>query len=37
MSENAPRRKKVTIRELQRKMREDEPIVQMAITITAAR
>lgn len=31
MSENAPRRKKVTIRELQRKMREDEPIVQMAI------
>lgn len=31
MSENTPRRKKVTIRELQRKMREDEQIVQMAI------
>lgn len=31
MSENAPKRKKVTIRELQRKMREDEQIVQMAI------
>ena len=31
MAENTPRRKKVTIRELQRKMREDEQIVQMAI------
>jgi 3-methyl-2-oxobutanoate hydroxymethyltransferase len=31
MSENTPRRKKITIRELQRKMRDDEQIVQMAI------
>jgi 3-methyl-2-oxobutanoate hydroxymethyltransferase len=31
MSENTPKRKKVTIRELQRKMRDDEQIVQMAI------
>jgi 3-methyl-2-oxobutanoate hydroxymethyltransferase len=31
MSENTPRRKKVTIRELQRKMAADEQIVQMAI------
>ena len=31
MSENTPRRKKVTIRELQRKMANDEQIVQMAI------
>ena len=31
MTENTPRRKKITIRELQRKMREDEQIVQMAI------
>jgi 3-methyl-2-oxobutanoate hydroxymethyltransferase len=31
MSENTSRRKKVTIRELQRKMREGEQIVQMAI------
>jgi len=31
MSEDTPRRKKITIRELQRKMREDEQIVQMAI------
>jgi 3-methyl-2-oxobutanoate hydroxymethyltransferase len=31
MSEETPRRKKVTIRELQRKMRDDEQIVQMAI------
>jgi 3-methyl-2-oxobutanoate hydroxymethyltransferase len=31
MTEKAARRKKVTIRELQRKMREDEQIVQMAI------
>jgi len=31
MTEQAPKRKKVTIRELQRKMREDEQIVQMAI------
>jgi 3-methyl-2-oxobutanoate hydroxymethyltransferase len=31
MSENTPRRKKVTIRELQRKMQADEQIVQMAI------
>jgi len=31
MSENTPKRKKITIRELQRKMREDEQIVQMAI------
>ena len=31
MSENKPRRKKITIRELQRKMRDDEQIVQMAI------
>jgi 3-methyl-2-oxobutanoate hydroxymethyltransferase len=31
MSEITPGRKKVTIRELQRKMREDEQIVQMAI------
>lgn len=31
MAEQAPKRKKVTIRELQRKMREDEQIVQMAI------
>jgi len=31
MSESTPKRKKVTIRELQRKMRDDEQIVQMAI------
>ena len=31
MSESTPRRKKVTIRELQRKMAADEQIVQMAI------
>ncbi|MFT5220010.1 MAG: 3-methyl-2-oxobutanoate hydroxymethyltransferase [Gammaproteobacteria bacterium] len=31
MSENTPQRKKVTIRELQRKMAADEQIVQMAI------
>ena len=31
MSENTPRRKKVTIRELQRKMAANEQIVQMAI------
>jgi len=31
MSETTPKRKKVTIRELQRKMRDDEQIVQMAI------
>jgi 3-methyl-2-oxobutanoate hydroxymethyltransferase len=31
MSENTPRRKKITIRELQRKMAADEQIVQMAI------
>ncbi|MFT5502854.1 MAG: 3-methyl-2-oxobutanoate hydroxymethyltransferase [Gammaproteobacteria bacterium] len=31
MSEATPKRKKITIRELQRKMREDEQIVQMAI------
>ena len=31
MSETTPRRKKITIRELQRKMRDDEQIVQMAI------
>lgn len=31
MSEDTPRRKKITIRELQRKMRDDEQIVQMAI------
>ncbi len=31
MSEQAAKRKKITIRELQRKMREDEQIVQMAI------
>lgn len=31
MSEKAAKRKKITIRELQRKMREDEQIVQMAI------
>lgn len=31
MSENTPKRKKITIRELQRKMRDDEQIVQMAI------
>ena len=31
MAEPAPRKKKITIRELQRKMRDDEQIVQMAI------
>ncbi|HUV20684.1 MAG TPA: 3-methyl-2-oxobutanoate hydroxymethyltransferase [Gammaproteobacteria bacterium] len=31
MSENTPKRKKITIRELQRKMRDNEQIVQMAI------
>ena len=31
MTEQAPKRKTVTIRELQRKMREDEQIVQMAM------
>jgi|TARA_B110000977_G_scaffold156617_1_gene199326 3-methyl-2-oxobutanoate hydroxymethyltransferase len=31
MTEQTPKRKKVTIRELQRKMREDDQIVQMAI------
>jgi len=31
MSETTPSRKKITIRELQRKMRDDEQIVQMAI------
>ncbi len=31
MSDTTPQRKKVTIRELQRKMRDDEQIVQMAI------
>ncbi|MGU9956713.1 MAG: 3-methyl-2-oxobutanoate hydroxymethyltransferase [Arenicellales bacterium WSBS_2016_MAG_OTU3] len=31
MTDAAKKRKKVTIRELQRKMREDEQIVQMAI------
>jgi len=31
MAESGQRRKKITIRELQRKMREDEQIVQMAI------
>jgi len=31
MTDQAPKRKKVTIRELQRKMREDDQIVQMAI------
>ena len=31
MSDTTPKRKKVTIRELQRKMRDDEQIVQMAI------
>lgn len=31
MTEQAPKQKKITIRELQRKMREDEQIVQMAI------
>ena len=31
MTDNKPQRKKVTIRQLQKKMREDEQIVQMAI------
>ncbi|MFT5657087.1 MAG: hypothetical protein ACI9KN_000359, partial [Gammaproteobacteria bacterium] len=31
MSETKPKQKKITIRELQRKMRDDEQIVQMAI------
>ena len=31
MAENTPKRKKVTIRELQRKMREKEQIVQLAV------
>ena len=31
MAETSTKRKKVTIRELQRKMRNDEQIVQMAI------
>jgi len=31
MAEQAPKQKKITIRELQRKMRDDEQIVQMAI------